>query len=116
MMQFNVMIYDFNHKKIEPYNIIPYFINEYKEQQKYAKKYKDDEYYKVPVTFDEFKKFIEDKSIYRFWSRCEYEFIVSSWPPSKNHEEEKIDIHKQIIMNINIITKIVMNEIKNGTV
>ena len=116
MGQFNVMIFDFNYKKIKPYNIIPYFIEEYKECQKYSKKYNDLDYYKVPVTFEEFKKFVEDRSRQRFWSRCEYEFIVSSWPPSKNREEQKIDIHQQIMMNINVITKIVMNEIKNGTV
>ena len=34
---------------------------------------------------------------YAFWSKCEYEFIASDWPPSGKNE--KIDVYNQLKMN-----------------
>jgi len=122
MEKFNVLNWDFNKDKLEYYNIIPYFIRRYDEKVKKFKKikkrksYKDnpekyekDNYYKVPKTIEELKQFIKDESQYQFWSRCEYEMIVHGWPVRKN--EHKLDIHEQIMMNIDIVTKIVWEEI-----
>lgn len=97
---FNVLVYDFNKAKIIPYNIIPYFVSEYK-NTKQGK----------PKTYEEFKEFIKSKSLYRFWSRCEYEIIVSGWPVTKNNE--KWDVHEQIMMNIDVITNILMKIVKS---
>lgn len=100
MKSFNVIWENFNARKFEPYNIMPYFINKYiKAENK-------------PKTFDEFKKFIESESMYMFWGRCEYEIIISDWPPSG--KEEKWDIHRQIMMNIDIITEILMDNINES--
>ncbi|MDY2736806.1 hypothetical protein [Intestinibacter sp.] len=49
--------------------------------------------------------------MYRWWSRCEYEIILQSWPTGRL--EQKIDVYYQLMMNINIITEIVMDEVKN---
>lgn len=103
MRTFSVIIYDPNHKKFVPYNVIPYFVRAYKELKE--KKYK-----KVPKTFEEFKKFVRDEGMYQFWSRCEYEIILVDWPCQKT--EEKWDVFEQIMMNIDIITNIVMEECK----
>lgn len=97
---FNVLVYDFNKAKIIPYNIIPYFVSEYK-NTKQGK----------PKTYEEFKEFIKSKSLYMFWSRCEYEIIISQWPVSKDNE--KWDVHKQIMMNIDIITNMIMKIVKS---
>lgn len=73
-----------------------------------------DLYYKthfgIPETFDEFKSFIESESNYMFWSRCEWEMIIHGWPVRKNNY--KIDVHEQIMMNIDVITEILMDEVK----
>ena len=98
MKQFNVIIYNFNRKKFEPYDIMDFFVEEYKEEKN------------KPTTFATFKEFIERKSMWMFWSRCEYEIILSDWPPSG--VEEKWDIHRQIMMNIDIITEILMENVK----
>ena len=66
---------------------------------------------KTPETFEECKKFILDKSMYMYWSRCEYECIVHCWPVKKN--EYKLDVYEQIEMNIDVITKHFMNQITN---
>lgn len=86
-----------------PYNVMPYFIDCYE-----AVKDTD----RCPKTFDEFKEFIERRSTYMYWSRCEYEIILSDWPRQK--VSEKWDIHKQILMNLDLITKLLMKIVKNG--
>lgn len=98
MEKFNVIIYDVNKNKFTSYNIIPYLKNAYQES-----KHK-------PTTFDEFKKFILSKSLYQWWSRCEYEIILLDWPCEKHFE--KWDVYKQVEMNIDLITKIFIKEIE----
>lgn len=99
MNKFNVIIYDFNSKKMVPYDIIPYLVRCY------------DESNDKPSTFEELKNFIIKESKYQWWSRCEYEIILSDWPNDK--DREKWDVYKQITMNIDIITQIFINTI-NG--
>lgn len=123
MKQFNVINFNFNAKKFEAYDVIPYLVQEYYEQIerhntakleldaakteqeiKIAKSNLD--YWKVPVTFNEFKEFVKSKAQYQFWSRCEYEIILVDWPCQKT--EEKWDVYDQIMMNLDIVTKILM--------
>ena len=104
--KFNVIIE--NNGKFEPYDIIPHLIDEYnclvdihKEMSEYP--------YKVPETFNEFKEFVKRESAYQWWGRCEYEIILSDWPSKRN--EEKWDIHRQVMMNIDIVTNILMDNV-----
>jgi hypothetical protein len=55
-----------------------------------------------------FKDFITNSSQYQFWSRCEYEIICHGWPAQK--KEHKLDVHEQIMMNIDTVTEILYNE------
>ena len=83
------------------------------------KKYKDN--------FEEFANSIRDSLQYYYWSKCEYETIITSWPPYIENEEldrlnkekaerikesgkfyrtsvqlnvgHKIDIYTQVMMN-----------------
>jgi len=121
MEQFNVINFNFNSKRFEPYNVIPYLVKCYnKEENK-------------PKTFDEFKEFVRNESMYRWWSRCEYEIVLSPWPytpsPSESYDKkeeddieawkehwkkhlnecQKIDVHYQVMMNIDVITKLFMS-------
>ena len=107
MKQFNVIHFNFNSKKFESYDVIPYFMLAYNETIVLSKKYPDK--YKLPTTFDEFKKFVKESAIYQFESRCEYEIILVDWPCQK--VEEKWDIYDQIMMNLDIITQLVMESI-----
>ena len=66
-------------------------------------------YYNVPATWEELKEFIKGESQYHFWSRCEYEMIIHGWPVRKN--DYKIDVHEQIMMNIDTITDILYKEL-----
>ena len=88
---YKVISWDFNSDNIDYYDIMPFLIDSYKKIKK-----------NKPKTFDEIKEFIINESRYRFWSRCEYEVIITGWPKQKR--EVKIDIFDQIMKNIDVIT------------
>lgn len=98
MNEFNVIVEDFNSENFESYDIMPYLRSEYHKLEN------------KPKTFAEIKQFIIDKSMYKWWSRCEYEIILQSWPTGKH--EKKIDVYWQIMLNIDLITKLFMYEIE----
>jgi ATP-dependent exoDNAse (exonuclease V) beta subunit len=48
---------------------------------------------------------------YYFWAKCEYEVIVSAWPP-KEGSDRKIDIYTQLKENWDIFKELVFRELK----
>lgn len=99
MNEFNVVIYDFNSRRMVYYNIIPYLVQCYKDCEN------------KPSTLEEFERFIIRESRYQWWARCEYEIILKSWPSGET--EEKWDVYDQVTMNLEVITNILMNIIKS---
>ena len=97
MKSFNVINYDVNHKKFVEYDVIPYLIHVYEKCKE------------KPTSFEEFKDFVEKESMYQFWSRCQYEIILKDWPAQR--VEEKWDVYDQIMMNIDIVTRTLMESI-----
>ena len=122
---------DFNNKEIVKYNI---FDNDSlcNEIIKYRKQFKDN--------FQEFSEAVRKLLMYRFWSKSEYEIILTSWPPYVENEEidrliternehnrkypntfkrnstrltvaEKIDIYDQIMLNWDIFINYVWENI-----
>lgn len=105
--KFFVLTWDFNKDMIEHYDVLPYFRNRLEERiEENENNY--DEHFTVPKSFNDFKKFVEDESLYQFWSRCEYEMIVHGWPVRNN--DYKIDVHEQIMMNLDVISGILFDE------
>jgi hypothetical protein len=49
------------------------------------------------------------KCMYFFWSKCEYEVIVTGWPDTKT--EKKIDIYQQLDANWDIFKNTVFEAI-----
>jgi hypothetical protein len=99
MKEFNVCVFNENTNKFEKYNVMPYFINCWKESKK-GKNY----------TKDFIKEFIIKNSMYMYWSRCQWEIIISDWPCQQI--QEKIDVHQQIMMNIEIVIDLFIENIK----
>ena len=95
---FNVIVYDINRRKFEAYDILPYLRGVYKHERKDR-----------PKTFEEFKKFVDEESMYMFWARCEWEIILSSWPGEK--DQEKWDVYGQIKMNLDLVTRLLMEDV-----
>lgn len=98
MIPFYVIHQDFNLKVFEPYDIMPYLIERYNKIKN------------KPKTKDDFIEFIKSESMYQWWSRCEYEIIICGWP--NQDTQEKWDIHKQVMMNIEVIADILMDNCK----
>ena len=80
---------------------MPYLIRTYND--------KKDKKETLPETFDEFKNFVKNESLYQFWARCEYEIILIDWPCQQKCE--KWDVYKQIIMNLDIVTNVFIENI-----
>ena len=98
MKSFNVIVNNFNAGSFEPYDVMPYLIREYNKAEV------------KPSTVDEFKTFVEQEAMYRWWSRCEYEIILSDWPTMKH--SQKWDVYRQIMMNIDTVVEILMQNVK----
>lgn len=101
MNKFNVLLYDFNTRQIEIYDVMPYFRSAWKEEKK------------KPKTKKELKQWIKDESRYMFWARCQYEIMIGPWPYRESTLEKdliKVDIHQQLMMNLDILTEFLYKE------
>ena len=104
MEKFNVLTWDINHNTIAYKDIIPYLVKECKSIIRQKKT--------LVHTMNDLEALIVSISMVRFWSRCEYEIIVSECPLNdKNNQLVKIDVYNQIMANIDLIAKIVQEEI-----
>ena len=98
MKSFNVIIFNPNNSMFEPCDVMPYFIHEYKAEET------------KPKTVKEFTEFVKSKSLYQFWGRCEYEVVLHDWPcDAVTH---KMDVHEQLMMNLDIVVSILMENIR----
>lgn len=94
---FYVIVEDVNKNEFVKYDVMKYLVNEYNETKKNQR----------PITRAEFTEFVENKSRYMYWSRCEYEIILKPWIGNRT-KERKIDVHWQIMNNIDNVVDILM--------
>lgn len=85
--KWNVWIWDFNHDKLEQYDVVPMLLTELKSLRK--------EYF--PMDKKSMNNELKSWARYHFWAKCEYEMIVQSWP--KKNNEEKVDVYNQLMLN-----------------
>lgn len=94
---FNVIVEDINKREFVYYDIMPYLMRCYDEVKKKRVQ---------PKSFDEFKKFVEGRSMYMYWGRCQYELVLK---PLVGHDnEQKADVHWQLMHNLELVTSILM--------
>ena len=88
-MEWNVYRYAFNSHKLKAYNIFDhaFFRNDCVTS---ARKNKDND--------EVFLKDVKSSLMYYFWSKCEHEIVISSFPPRED-VEEKIDVYSQVMLN-----------------
>ena len=86
-----VYVDDFNKKEIEKFNVFQ-SLNFLEGCKRTFKKYKD---------IDIIEKEIKSWAMYSFWSKCEYEIVLTSLFNSERHKfkDEKIDVYDQLLMN-----------------
>ena len=93
MLEWNVYVGNFNAKKIETHNVFHHtgFVEDCR---KAAKKFKDDK--------AAFAEEVRLSLMYYYWTKCEWEVIISHWPPMKGKGWDyalKIDVYGQVMMN-----------------
>lgn len=96
-MQWNVYIHNYNKNKMEPYNIFDHSGFKYEVKQA-VKKYKDK---------DAFIDKLRIELSYYFWSKCEWEVIITPWIGKKESCETKIDVFDQVMINWDIFSNYV---------
>ena len=93
-LEWNVLIHDFNKDKIKKYNI---FRADLFEDIKDAK----------CKTFGELREIIDKWAKYHYWAKAEYEIAVGGLFSKYPEKFEKIDIYRQIEINLDRITEYV---------
>lgn len=90
MLTWNVYVGSFNKRVIEVQNVFGHsgFLEDCK---KAARKYKDDK--------EAFSDAIRTSMMYYYWCKCEWEVIISHWPPNDKMENAKVDVYSQVNMN-----------------
>ncbi len=102
MISYKVITWNVNLDRIEYHDIIPYLYRCLKEAN----------VSKENLSLSWLKEFIDKKSMYMYWARCEYETIVTGWP--KSNKEHKLDVYEQIKMNLDNITLLIYNDLINS--
>lgn len=89
----NVIYGNFNSREIETFNVFRHY-GFAASCQKNAKKHNDNK--------EAFAEQLRCDLMYYFWSKCEYEVIVSHWPSKEDDRDRKIDIYDQVMLNWDI--------------
>lgn len=103
----NVYVYNFNKGCIETRNILgkdSVIIRDVLEKAK--SEYKEN----VP-DYDKFKEEVRKIVMYYYWAKCEWEVIISAWPPNEKAKEEKVDVYSQVMLNFDIFYKYLYNNL-----
>ena len=101
MLTWNTFMEDFNKREIVVYNIFKHqsFRDDCK---KVVKNF--DKTLNTTGVFDReaFKEKIRRELMYYFWSKCEYEIILTAWPPNDKFRDSKIDVYDQVMLNFDV--------------
>ena len=89
-IEWNVFYYDFNRKKIDTYNIFEHggFVTYVKKSINECK------------NKDEFAEQLKTELLYYFWSKAEWEVLLSPWIGDEK-VTKKIDVYDQVMLNFN---------------
>lgn len=118
-ISFYVLYKDFNNGQMTPYDVMPSLYGSiFNSNGSLSKKnfyICDDKTFKRRNIKDkkDLKKFVNSHFMYHYWSKCEWEYIASDWPPKKDNREVKIDVYQQLKPNIDLIVDIIWEQIKN---
>lgn len=88
-LTWNVIYHDYNRNEITTYNIFQHgsFVEDIRK------------HYKKCKTKEEFAKNLKSSLMYYFWSKCEWEILISPWCGSRRTEPIKVDVYWQVMNN-----------------
>ena len=86
----NVYYYNHNSRQIEVHNVFDHWrFIEY--SAKYIKKFKDDK--------EALKEQIRRELVYYYWSKYEWEIIISPFTAKPENNDIKVDVYEQVMLN-----------------
>lgn len=100
MLEWYALREDFNKRKIESYNVLAGWEEKIKKARK-NKEFKD--YFSL-------KDWLNKELMYHYWSKAEYEIAVGGLFIKSIEELEKIDVYRQLELNLDRITEYVIKE------
>lgn len=100
-LKWNALLFDFNKKKVVDYNVLWSSLPE-----EIASEIRKE----IITDRDSLKDRLSRKFMAQYWSRAEYEIIVSDL--HMRSKEEKIDVYRQIAPNIDRITDYIIKEMR----
>ena len=102
-MKWNVIVEDFNSRKIVLYDIFTH--------SGFKKDVLDAD--KKCETNEEFLDKVKDSLSYYFWAKCEYEVFVESLFVSTLDKKRKIDAYEQVMMNWDVFANYLISNRKS---
>lgn len=107
-LEFYVLNYDFNAKKVETFNIFGnYYVYEY------AIKYTED-YLDGKMSYGELKEELRKTIMWQEWSRIQYEISVGRPFEDKCENLKKWDCYQQALPNMEVITDMCIKRVKEA--
>lgn len=100
-MHWKVYLEDWNAREIIEYDIFEH--GSFAEDVKKA-------YRKHRTDFDAFAEKVRGALMYRFWSKCEYETVVSSWIAPERVKPRKVDAYQQVMLNWDVFIRYVWEQ------
>ena len=90
MLEWYVYVSNFNARNIESHNVFNHggLVDDIRKNLK--KNGEDREAFEAQLRRD---------LMYWYWSKCEWEIIISHWPPRQDAADAKIDVFDQIMLN-----------------
>lgn len=97
-MHWRVICEDFNGRRIADYDIFEHYSFAEDVKKAYGKHRND---------FGAFSENVRGLLFYYFNSKCEWEVVVSAWPPSDRVSERKVDVYEQVMLNWDVFIEYV---------
>lgn len=66
------------------------------------------------IAFETYDQILDRECMYYYWSKCEWEVIVSAWPP-RDGSDKKIDVYYQLKANWEQFKNIVIEDLGYAT-
>lgn len=66
------------------------------------------------IAFEAYEQILDRECMYYYWSKCEWEVIVSAWPP-RDGSDKKIDVYSQLKANWEQFKNIVIEDLGYDT-
>lgn len=66
------------------------------------------------IAFEAYEQILNRECMYYYWSKCEWEVIVSAWPPHDG-SDKKIDAYSQLKANWELFKNIVIEDLGYAT-